>query len=75
MRNIEAKPERLLSILDVCERVSLSRGTLYEMTRAGAFPLPVQLYKRRVAWREKDVVAWIVARPTVEWRSMAQAAA
>ncbi len=37
-----------LSLGDVCERLSVSRATLWRMTRRGDFPKPVQLSPGRV---------------------------
>lgn len=37
-----------LSLGDVCHRLSVSRATLWRMTRRGEFPKPVQLSPGRV---------------------------
>lgn len=41
---------------------SLSRSTIYDMMGKGTFPKPVRLSPTRVAWREKDIVAWLASR-------------
>ncbi|MEX3314986.1 helix-turn-helix transcriptional regulator [Sulfitobacter sp. PS-8MA] len=42
----------------------LSRSSLYAMMEAGAFPRPVRIRKRAVAWPESTVAAWLAARPS-----------
>jgi prophage regulatory protein len=58
---------RLVSMNAVCEMTSLCRRTVYVMVRDGQFPKPVQLGKRRIAWREADVVRWLESREQVAW--------
>lgn len=50
--------DRLLRTPEVEARCALHRATLYRRIKAGTFPEPVQVGPRRVAWRERDVVAW-----------------
>lgn len=38
---------------------SMSRATLYRLRKAGAFPAPVRISTRRVAWRRSDIEAWM----------------
>ena len=47
----------------VLEKTGLSRSALYAMMGAGAFPRPVRIGARAVAWRAGDVDGWIAARP------------
>jgi prophage regulatory protein len=58
---------RLVSIRDVLALTSISRGTLYIWIKQGHFPKPVQIGKRRVAWREQQVRDWISSRETTAW--------
>jgi prophage regulatory protein len=37
---------------------SLDITTIYRRMAAGAFPQPVRVGRRRVAWRASDVVKW-----------------
>jgi prophage regulatory protein len=60
---------RLANVRAVSEMTSLSRAMIYEMARRGAFPAPVQLTDRRVAWRQADVAAWLESRERVSWAS------
>ena len=53
---------RLLSIEQVCERVSLAERTIYDAVKAGRFPRQVQLSPGRVAWVEEEIDAWLAAR-------------
>ena len=53
--------ERLLAPIVVSDRTSLSRTTLWRLTKKGQFPTPVQVSPGRVAWSESAVSAWIAA--------------
>ena len=55
-------PERLLAPIIVSDRTSLSRTTLWRLTKKGRFPAPVQVSPGRVAWSESAVSAWIAAQ-------------
>ena len=55
---------RILRRPEVEARCGLSRSTLYDWMKAGAFPRPVALGARLVGWREADVQAWLEARET-----------
>ena len=57
--------DRLLSWPEVRARVPLCRATIYRLRLAGLFPQPVRISPHRVAWRESDIEAWIVARAGV----------
>ena len=50
--------ERLLDKWAIEDRTSLDITTIYRKMKAGTFPEPVRVGKRRVAWRESDVVKW-----------------
>jgi prophage regulatory protein len=53
---------RMLRLPSVMERTGLRRSAVYAMVAAGAFPQPVKLSERCVAWVEAEVSAWIAAR-------------
>lgn len=59
----EAKPERLLRLPQVRDRVPMSRATIYEWVRRDKFPKPVNLGGGMVAWRESEIERWIAERP------------
>ena len=46
----------------VQQRTGLSRSTLYQYIKDGAFPASVQLGPRAVGWLESDISDWITAR-------------
>ena len=50
--------DRLLNKWAVEQRTSLDITTIYRKMKAGTFPQPVRVGKRRVAWRESDIAAW-----------------
>lgn len=53
-----SRAERLLNKWAIEERTSLDITTIYRKMKAGTFPKPVRVGRRRVAWRESDVVNW-----------------
>jgi prophage regulatory protein len=53
--------ERLVSLTPVCESTGLSRSTIYRLIANGDFPKPVKISKGRVAWREREVLAWLAS--------------
>ena len=50
--------DRLLNKWAVEQRTSLDITTIYRKMKAGTFPQPVRVGRRRVAWRESDIAAW-----------------
>lgn len=56
----------LIRSREVQARTGLPKSSLHNKVKAGAFPAPVRLGPRAVAWREADVEAWIQSRPTRE---------
>ena len=57
---------RLIRLPEVCERVGLSRATVYRLEKRKAFPARRHLTEVAVAWLEADVEAWINDRAIVE---------
>jgi prophage regulatory protein len=55
-------PSNVLSLKEVLAVTSLSRSSIYALISRGAFPRPVRLTPRRVAWRSTDVNAWMQTR-------------
>lgn len=53
---------RLLRLPAVLDRVPFSQSTILRMVREGDFPPPVRLGKRAVAWRTREVEAWLASR-------------
>ncbi len=58
--------DAILRIGDVCQRTGLGRTAIYELTRAGDFPVPVQITARATGWIASEVANWIRARPRVD---------
>jgi prophage regulatory protein len=50
--------DRLLGKWAVEDRTSLDITTIYRKIKAGTFPQPVRVGRRRVAWRESDIASW-----------------
>ena len=64
MYNLE-KPNKILRLPAVLERIQLSRSTIYAMLKRGDFPQPVKLGVRARAWRAEDIENWIESRESV----------
>jgi len=50
---------QFLTVADVLKMTTFSESTLWRKVNAEIFPKPVKLSKRRVGWREKDVLKWV----------------
>lgn len=57
-----AETTSLLRLPQVLARVGVSRATLYTRIKEGAFPRPVALGPRSVAWPSDEVESWIRSR-------------
>jgi prophage regulatory protein len=49
---------RLLDKWEVEDVTSLDITTIYRIIKAGDFPKPLRVGRRRVAWRQSDITAW-----------------
>lgn len=54
----------LLRLPAVLEATGLGRSTVYRVIAEHAFPAPVKIAKRAVAWRDDDVRRWTSGRPS-----------
>ncbi|MFZ4604111.1 MAG: helix-turn-helix transcriptional regulator [Caulobacterales bacterium] len=52
----------LLRLPVVMRETGLSRSSIYAAIKDGAFPRPVRIGKRAVAWRFDEIEAWKAAR-------------
>jgi predicted DNA-binding transcriptional regulator AlpA len=59
------RDERLVTQAHVLRLVGLSRASLHRLRTQGAFPRPVQVAGRRIAWRHSDVLSWLRSRPAL----------
>jgi prophage regulatory protein len=62
---------RLLRLPDVLDKVGLRRTHFYDLVKRGAFPPPVKLSERAVAWPEDRVDQWIAERIARAQRAVA----
>jgi len=44
--------ERLLALEEVCERVELSRATIFKEIKDGTFPAPLRLSPKKIRWAD-----------------------
>lgn len=58
----------LLRLPAVLQVTGLGRSTLYKLVAEDAFPAPVKLAKRAVAWRQDDVRRWTSGRISTSHR-------
>ena len=56
----------LLTAKQVTTLTTLSRMTIWRYIPAGTFPNCIKLGPKRVAWRRKDVMAWLESRQPVQ---------
>ena len=55
--------ERFLSREEVCQPVSLSYVTIWELIRRKAFPPARKISCNRVGWLKSEVTEWMRSRP------------
>jgi len=53
------KPTRLLRRPEVQATTGLSRSSIYAKMELGAFPKPIRLGQRAVAWIESEIQDWL----------------
>ena len=53
---------RLISLKDVVTRTALSKSTIYQLIKDGAFPKQVNNGSRRVAWVVHEIDSWLSER-------------
>lgn len=57
--------DRIVSPKAVTAKTSLSRTTLWRLSRKGDFPAPRKLSENRIGWSLNEVEAWLAARAPV----------
>ena len=50
-----SKPDRLLRLSAVLNRVAVGRSTWYKGVTEGLYPKPLKIGKRAAAWRESEI--------------------
>jgi len=60
---IPTDPDALLSWPALRALIGMSRPNVWRQRERGEFPAPVRISANRVAWRRRDVIAWIASRP------------
>ena len=48
----------LLKLPAVMRETALGRSTIYAAVKAGTFPAPLRVGRRRVAWSEEEISKW-----------------
>lgn len=48
------------------ELTGLSRSSIYDLMAKGAFPRPVRLTQKAVAWPESAIAEWLAQRPRTD---------
>lgn len=66
-------PIRLIRLPDVQKLTGMARSTIYERMTQGAFPRPLKLSPRHVAWKEGEILDWIDSLPTSSGASWCRA--
>lgn len=52
----------ILSVSETCQRLGVSRSTLWRVRRQGHFPTPIQISLNRIGFRRGDVRSWIESK-------------
>lgn len=56
--------ERLISRKETLILIGISNATLWRWIKAGRFPAPLKIGKKKVAWRSSVLAEWIAQRTT-----------
>ncbi len=64
-RNLHHGRDRLIRLPEVESATGCKKSTIYKMLKDGAFPRPVRLSSRMVAWSESAVQNWVQERINV----------
>ena len=62
MNSMSQEPILIMRRREVERRTGLSRSTIYERIRTGAFPAPISLGGKSVGWIEHEVNHWLAER-------------
>jgi prophage regulatory protein len=54
--------DRFLTTAAVSELTTLSRASIERKVAAGELPRPIYISRRRKAWRESAILAWMAER-------------
>lgn len=57
---------RILRLVEVVRRVSLSPSTIWRLERAGDFPRRRQVGPNSVGWLEHEIEEWLESRPAAD---------
>ena len=57
------KDRTLMTCIEVCELVKLSRTTVYTLSKQGRFPSSFKVGTRAIRWRRSEVEGWLESRP------------
>lgn len=53
------KDQMLFTDLEVCEKLSIGRSTLWKMARMGTFPKPIRVRLNICRWHRHDIDQWL----------------
>lgn len=56
----------LLTEKQVCNRIAISRVSLWKLRRIGCFPDPVLTPLRCMRWRSSEIESWISSLPSAK---------
>ena len=62
MPNYQPSEIRLIRLKEVLNRTGLSKSTLYQLMKDGAFPRSISIGNRAVSWNILEVEKWINSR-------------
>ena len=53
---------KLIKLPEVCERLGVTKSTVWRWIKECQFPAPIELSKQERRWRDTDVEQWINQR-------------
>lgn len=59
---MEIQRTTMLRVDDVVQRTGLSKSQILRMVTASAFPKPIKLSQRAVAWIDEEIETWLRER-------------
>lgn len=67
-----ATGNRLIRRPEVERKTGKSRSAIYADIKAGAFPKPIALNKKTVAWLEREIDEWVIGRLALRGRTISE---
>lgn len=60
--NIDSKHLKMLRMSDLVHLLNISRSTIYNLLKEGAFPVPLKFGKRGIIWPASEIETWLAGK-------------